>query len=122
MTGTTCPSSTGTSKMSLGKSIQALSPNASAKTEEKSATKQAGADINEAESDSKSRNNTNEVFYERKAGACTLPPHSFCGLGRDRSRGRIAPGNTSLETRDWKSAIPREAPAKIGESSLGSRS
>ena len=53
-TGSTCPSGTGTSKMSLGKSIQALSPNASAKTEEKSATKQAGADINEAESDSKS--------------------------------------------------------------------
>ncbi len=40
--------------MSLGTSIQTLSPNASAKTEEKSATKQADADINEAESDSKS--------------------------------------------------------------------
>jgi len=52
-TGSTCPSGTGTSKMSLGKSIQALSPNASAKTEEKSATKQAEADINEADSDSK---------------------------------------------------------------------
>jgi hypothetical protein len=53
-TGSTCPSGTGTSKMSLGKSIQALSPNASAKTEEKSATKQADADINEAESDPQS--------------------------------------------------------------------
>ena len=53
-TGSTCPDGTGTSKMSLGKSIQTLSPNASAKTEEKSATKQADADINEAESDSKS--------------------------------------------------------------------
>ncbi len=53
-TGSTCPTGTGTSKMSLGKSIQTLSPNASAKTEEKSATKQADADINEAESDSKS--------------------------------------------------------------------
>jgi hypothetical protein len=53
-TGTTCPTGTGSSKMSLGKSIQTLSPNASAKTEEKSATKQADADINEAESDPKS--------------------------------------------------------------------
>jgi hypothetical protein len=54
-TGTTCPAGTGASKMSLGKSIQTLSPNTSnAKTEEKSATKQADADINEAESDSKS--------------------------------------------------------------------
>jgi hypothetical protein len=53
-TGSTCPTGTGTSKMSLGKSIQTLSPNATAKTEEKSATKQADADINEAESDSKS--------------------------------------------------------------------
>lgn len=52
-----CPSGTGTSKMSLGKSIQALSPNAtsaSAKTEEKSATKQADDDINEASNDTKS--------------------------------------------------------------------
>lgn len=52
--GTTCPAGTGTSKMSLGKSIQALSPNANAKTEVKSATKQADADINDAESTSKS--------------------------------------------------------------------
>ena len=53
-TGSTCPTGTGASKMSLGKSIQTLSPNATAKTEEKSATKQADSDINEAESDSKS--------------------------------------------------------------------
>jgi hypothetical protein len=53
-TGTTCPTGTGSSKMSLGKSIQALSPNANAKTEVKSATTQADADINEAESSSKS--------------------------------------------------------------------
>jgi len=54
-TSTTCPAGTGASKMSLGKSIQTLSPNTSnAKTEEKSATKQADAYINEAESDSKS--------------------------------------------------------------------
>ena len=54
-TGTTCPAGTGSSKMSLGKSIQTLSPNTTnAKTEEKSATKQADADINEAESSSKS--------------------------------------------------------------------
>ena len=53
-TGTTCPAGTGSSKMSLGKAIQALSPNTNAKTEVKSATKQADADINEAESDAKS--------------------------------------------------------------------
>lgn len=52
--GTTCPAGTGTSKMNLGRSIQALSPKASAKSEEKSATKQADADINEAESNSNS--------------------------------------------------------------------
>jgi len=53
-TNSTCPAGTGSNKMSLGKSIQALSPNASAKTEEKTATKEADADINEAESSSKS--------------------------------------------------------------------
>ncbi|HJZ66464.1 MAG TPA: hypothetical protein VKD70_19215 [Candidatus Acidoferrum sp.] len=52
--GSTCPSGTGTSKMSFGKSIQTLSPNAAAKTEEKTATKQANDDINEAGSESKS--------------------------------------------------------------------
>ncbi len=52
--GTTCPSGTGTSKMTLGKSIQALSPNATSKTEVKTATKQADDDINEASNDTKS--------------------------------------------------------------------
>ncbi len=53
--GTTCPAGTGSSKMSLGKSIQTLSPNTTnAKTEEKSATKQANADISEAENSSNS--------------------------------------------------------------------
>ncbi len=50
--GTTCPTGTGSSKMSLGKSIQTLSPNADSKTEEKSAKRQADADIKEAQSDS----------------------------------------------------------------------
>lgn len=60
MTGTTpastakCPTGTGSSKMSLGKSIQTLSPNTTSKTEEKTATKQANDDINEASSDTKS--------------------------------------------------------------------
>jgi hypothetical protein len=53
-TGTTCPAGTGSSKMSLGKSIQTLSPNASVRTEGKTATKQANDDINEAETSSKS--------------------------------------------------------------------
>lgn len=53
-TGTTCPAGTGASKMSLGKSIQTLSPNATSKTEEKTATRQANDDINEAESSTKS--------------------------------------------------------------------
>lgn len=52
--GTTCPSGTGTSKMSLGKSIQTLSPNSTSKTEVKTATKQADDDINEASTDTKS--------------------------------------------------------------------
>jgi hypothetical protein len=51
--GSTCPAGSGSSKMSLGKSIQTLSPNAAVKTEEKTATKQANADINEAENSSK---------------------------------------------------------------------
>jgi hypothetical protein len=51
-TGTTCPAGTGSSKMSLGKSIQALSPNADAKAEEKSAKEQADADLKEAETNS----------------------------------------------------------------------
>ncbi len=50
--GTTCPAGTGTSKESLGKSIQALSPNSDAKTEAKNAQKAGDADIREAESHS----------------------------------------------------------------------
>ena len=50
--GSKCPTGTGTNKMSLGKSIQTLSPNSTAKTEEKTATKQANDDINEAEKSS----------------------------------------------------------------------
>ncbi len=52
--GSTCPKGTGSSKMSLGKSIQTLSPNANAKTEAKNATKQADADVKEAESETNS--------------------------------------------------------------------
>lgn len=46
--GTACPAGTGSSKMSLGKSIQALSPNSSGKSEAKAAEKQAKADIKDA--------------------------------------------------------------------------
>ena len=48
-TGTTCPAGTGSSKLSLGKSIEALAPNADSKATSKTAAKQADADINEAE-------------------------------------------------------------------------
>jgi hypothetical protein len=51
-TGTTCPTGTGSSKMSLGKSIQTLSPNSDSKTEAKNAQKQSDADIKEAETSS----------------------------------------------------------------------
>jgi hypothetical protein len=47
--GTTCPTGTGSSKLSLGKSIQALSPNADAKAESKTGTSEANADIKDAE-------------------------------------------------------------------------
>ena len=50
--GTTCPAGTGTSKMSLGKSIQALDPTADSKTASKTATTQADADIKEAQTTS----------------------------------------------------------------------
>jgi len=52
--GTTCPAGTGSSKnkMSLGKSIQALSPTANSKTEATNAQKQGDADIKEAETNS----------------------------------------------------------------------
>jgi len=52
--GTTCPSGTGTSKnkMSLGKSIQALSPTANSKAEAANAQSQSDADIKQAETNS----------------------------------------------------------------------
>ena len=50
--GVTCPDGTGTSKLNLGKSIQALSPNSDAKTESKAAQKQTNADIKDAEKNS----------------------------------------------------------------------
>ena len=50
--GTTCPAGTGSSKMSLGKSIQTLSPNSSGKSEAKTAEKQANSDIKDAEKSS----------------------------------------------------------------------
>jgi len=50
--GTTCPAGTGssTSKLTLGKSIQALVPTANSKTESKTGTTEADADIKEAQS------------------------------------------------------------------------
>src|SRR5579859_7309728 len=61
MTGTApaanagCASGTGSSKMSLGKAIQTLSPDiADAKSEAKKGTKEAGADIKESESETAS--------------------------------------------------------------------
>jgi hypothetical protein len=47
--GTTCPAGTGSSKLSLGKSIQALAPNADSKTASKTANTQADADIKDAQ-------------------------------------------------------------------------
>jgi len=50
-TGSNCPTVAGaTSKMSLGKSIQALAPSANANAEAKVGTKEADSDIKEAES------------------------------------------------------------------------
>jgi hypothetical protein len=43
--GSSCPAGTGSMSMSLGKSIQALSPNVDQKLEAKKAEKQADADI-----------------------------------------------------------------------------
>lgn len=51
-TGTTCPAGTGSSKMSLGKSIQTLSPNTDSKEATKTAQKQSDADLKEAETQS----------------------------------------------------------------------
>lgn len=50
--GTTCPAGTGSSKLSLGKSIQALSPNADAKGESKTAKSETDADLKDAGSTS----------------------------------------------------------------------
>ena len=47
--GTTCPTGTGSSKLTLGKSIQALAPKADSKTASKTGTTQADADLKEAE-------------------------------------------------------------------------
>jgi len=47
--GTTCQTGTGSSKLSLGKSIQALAPKADSKTASKAGTSQADADLKEAE-------------------------------------------------------------------------
>ena len=48
-TGSACPARTGAGKMSLGKSIQTLSPNADAKAASKTGTSEANADIKDAE-------------------------------------------------------------------------
>ncbi len=50
--GTACKAGTGSSKLSMGKSIQALAPNADSKTESKTGTTQADADIKEAQTSS----------------------------------------------------------------------
>lgn len=51
--GTTCPAAvSGSGKMSLGKSIQALAPKADSKAAEKSAKEQADTDLKEAETNS----------------------------------------------------------------------
>ena len=47
--GTTCAAGTGSSKLSLGKSIQALAPTADSKTASKTATTEADADIRAAQ-------------------------------------------------------------------------
>jgi hypothetical protein len=47
--GTICVAGTGSSKLSLGKSIQALAPTADAKTASKTATTEADTDIKEAQ-------------------------------------------------------------------------
>src|SRR5215468_2811749 len=51
-TGTGCPSGTGSSKMSMGKAITTLQPNAHTKAETKKANKQADEDLKDAESSS----------------------------------------------------------------------
>lgn len=51
-TGSQCPAGTGSSKLSLGKSIQTLAPKADSKQEATAGTKQADSDLKEAESTS----------------------------------------------------------------------
>lgn len=51
-TGSTCPTGTGSSKLSLGKSIQSLAPKADSKQEATEGTKEADSDLKEAESTS----------------------------------------------------------------------
>jgi len=50
--GSSCPAGTGSSKMSLGKAIHTLDPQANAKSEAKQASKAANADIQESDTDS----------------------------------------------------------------------
>ena len=49
-TGSQCPAGTGSNKLSLGKSIQALAPNANSKEEATTGTKEANTDLKQAES------------------------------------------------------------------------
>ncbi len=53
--GATCPDGTGASKLSLGKAIQTLSPNANASAEVKKAQKAANADIKASESEAQTK-------------------------------------------------------------------
>src|SRR6266851_9706942 len=50
--GSGCPAGTGTKSLTLGKTIQTLSPKADSKLESKKATKQADADIKDSETQS----------------------------------------------------------------------
>lgn len=50
--GSQCPTGTGSSKLSLGRSIQALSPKADSKSEATEGSKEADSDVKEAESNS----------------------------------------------------------------------
>ena len=47
--GSQCPAGTGSNKLSLGKSIQALAPNANSKQEAAEGTKEANSDLKQAE-------------------------------------------------------------------------
>ncbi len=53
--GATCPDGTGASKMSLGKAIHTLSPNANASAEVKKAQKAANQDIRESQTQSETK-------------------------------------------------------------------